>query len=131
MERGQGQRWGGGREQRVDAGSRGWVDGQSLRTYRHAPNTGPRKSGAAGDAGSRGLRLAMMTLAGEPGLPSPLSAAGWGFCDVLFGGKPVTLGQPLATYVMENILFKISFPAEFHAQTAVECALALDRKSVV
>jgi 2-methylcitrate dehydratase len=116
---------GGTKQQMVDALSQAWVDGQSLRTYRHAPNTGPRKSWAAGDAGSRGLRLAMMTLAGEPGLPSPLSAAGWGFCDVLFGGKPVTLGQPLATYVMENILFKISFPAEFHAQTAVECALAL------
>ena len=116
---------GGTKQQVMDALSQAWVDGQSLRTYRHAPNTGPRKSWAAGDAGSRGLRLAMMTLAGEPGLPSPLSAAGWGFCDVLFGGKPVTLAQPLGTYVMENILFKISFPAEFHAQTAVECALAL------
>ncbi|MBT4864830.1 MAG: bifunctional 2-methylcitrate dehydratase/aconitate hydratase [Planctomycetaceae bacterium] len=116
---------GGTKQQVIDAISQAWVDGQSLRTYRHAPNTGPRKSWAAGDAGSRGLRLAMMTLAGEPGLPSPLSATGWGFCDVSFGGKPVTLSQPLGTYVMENILFKISFPAEFHAQTAVECALTL------
>src|ERR1700758_5102075 len=112
-------------EQILDAVSLAWVDGQSLRTYRHAPNTGPRKSWAAGDATSRAVRLALMARAGEMGYPSALTAPTWGFQDVLFRGKPLTLAQPLGSYVIENILFKVSFPAEFHAQTAVEAALAL------
>jgi 2-methylcitrate dehydratase len=116
---------GGGKEEVVDAVSNAWVDGGALRTYRHAPNTGSRKSWAAGDAASRAVRLAMMALAGEMGYPSALSAKGWGFQDVLFGGKPVRLARPFGSYVMENVLFKVSFPAEFHAQTAVEAALAL------
>jgi 2-methylcitrate dehydratase len=116
---------GGTRDQIVDALSQAWVDGQSLRTYRHAPNAGPRKSWAAGDATSRAVRLALMTMQGEPGLSSPLSAPRWGFSDVLFQGKPLALPQPFGSYVMENVLFKISYPAEFHAQTAAEAAIRL------
>ena len=116
---------GGSREQIMDSVSNAWIDGGALRTYRHAPNTGPRKSWAAGDATSRAVRLALLTLAGEMGYPSALSAPKWGFSDVLFGGQPIRLARPLGAYVMENILFKISYPAEFHAQTAVESALAL------
>ena len=116
---------GGSREQIVDSVSNAWIDGGALRTYRHAPNTGPRKSWAAGDATSRAVRLALLTLAGEMGYPSALSAPKWGFSDVLFDGKPIRSARPLGTYVMENILFKISWPAEFHAQTAVEAAMAL------
>ncbi len=116
---------GGGKEQIINAVSNAWMDGGSLRLYRHAPNTGSRKSWAAGDATSRGVRLALMAMKGEMGYPSALSAKTWGFYDVLFRGKPLSLPQPLGSYVMENILFKISFPAEFHAQTAVECAFKL------
>jgi 2-methylcitrate dehydratase len=109
----------------VNAVSNAWIDGQSLRTYRHAPNAGSRKSWAAGDATSRGVRLALMARKGEMGYPSALTAKTWGFYDVLFNGKPFTLSRPYGSYVMENVLFKISFPAEFHAQTVVECAVAL------
>jgi 2-methylcitrate dehydratase len=116
---------GGNQDQIVSAIANAWTDGGSLRLYRHAPNTGPRKSWAAGDATSRGVRLALMALQGEIGYPSALTAEGWGFYDVLFRGKPFILGRPLGSYVMENVLFKVSFPAEFHAQTAVECALML------
>jgi 2-methylcitrate dehydratase len=116
---------GGTRQQIVDALSQAWVDGQSLRTYRHAPNAGPRKSWAAGDACSRAVRLALMTLGGEPGLCSPLTAPRWGFCDVSFGGKRLKVARPYGCYVMENVLFKIAFPAEFHAQTAAEAAVKL------
>ena len=116
---------GGSREQVVNALSHAWLDGSALRTYRHAPNTGSRKSWAAGDATSRGLRLALMAMTGEMGYPSVLSTKTWGFQDVSFGGKPVRLARPLGSYVMENVLFKISYPAEFHAQTAVECAVRL------
>ncbi|HEU4339944.1 MAG TPA: bifunctional 2-methylcitrate dehydratase/aconitate hydratase [Candidatus Binatia bacterium] len=116
---------GGTREQIISAIANAWIDGGTLRVYRHAPNTGPRKSWAAGDATSRGVRLALLALQGEMGYPSALSAKTWGFYDVLFRGKPFTLPRPFASYVMENILFKISFPAEFHAQTAVQCAIAL------
>jgi 2-methylcitrate dehydratase len=101
------------------------IDGQSLRTYRHAPNTGSRKSWAAGDATMRGLRLAWLVKLGEMGYPSALSAKKWGFSDVLMRGESLHISRPFHSYVMENILFKISFPAEFHAQTAVECAIAL------
>lgn len=116
---------GGTRKQIIDAVSQVWVDGQSLRTYRHAPNAGPRKSWAAGDATSRGVRLALMTLAGEPGYPSALTAKTWGFYDVSFKGNRFRFQRPYGSYVMEHVLFKISFPAEFHAQTAVECAVKL------
>jgi 2-methylcitrate dehydratase len=116
---------GGSREQIVSSLSNAWTDGGSLRVYRHAPNTGARKSWAAGDATSRGVRLALMAMQGEIGYPSALSAKEWGFYDVLFKGNPFALGRPFGSYVMENILFKISFPAEFHAQTAVECAFRL------
>jgi 2-methylcitrate dehydratase len=116
---------GGTREQIINAVSNAWIDGGALRTYRHAPNTGSRKSWAAGDATSRAVRLALIALKGEMGYPSALSAKTWGFQDVLFKGKPVVLPQPLASYVMENVLFKISYPAEFHAQTAVEAAMTL------
>ncbi len=109
----------------VDAVSQAWVDGQSLRTYRHAPNTGSRKSWAAGDATSRAVRLALITKTGEMGYPSVLSAKGWGFYDVLFKGQPFKFQRPFGSYVMENVLFKISFPAEFHSQTAVECAMQI------
>src|SRR5918999_72743 len=116
---------GGSEDQIVSAVANAWTDGGSLRVYRHAPNTGPRKSWAAGDATSRGVRLALMTMRGEIGYPSALSAKEWGFYDVLFHGNPFKLARPFGSYVMENILFKISYPAEFHAQTAVECALRL------
>lgn len=116
---------GGSRDQIVNAISLVWVDGQSLRTYRHAPNTGPRKSWAAGDATSRGVQLALMAVAGEAGYPSALSAKGWGFYDVSFRGEKFSFPRNYGSYVMENVLFKVAFPAEFHAQTAVECALTL------
>jgi 2-methylcitrate dehydratase len=116
---------GGGRDEIIGALSNAWTDGGALRVYRHAPNTGARKSWAAGDATSRGVRLAFMAMQGEAGYPSALSAKNWGYYDVLFHGKPFTMARPLGSYVMENVLFKISFPAEFHAQTAVECALQL------
>ncbi|HXE97220.1 MAG TPA: bifunctional 2-methylcitrate dehydratase/aconitate hydratase, partial [Dongiaceae bacterium] len=116
---------GGGREEIVNALSQVWVDGQSLRTYRHAPNAGPRKSWAAGDATSRGVRLALMAMQGEPGYPSALTAKGWGFYDVSFKGERFKLQRSYGSYVMENVLFKVAFPAEFHAQTDVECALKL------
>lgn len=102
-----------------------FVDGQGLRTYRHAPNSGPRKSWAAGDATARAVRLALMAACGEMGYPSALTAAKWGFYEVSFGGKPFQFQRPYGSYVMENVLFKLSYPAEFHAQTAVECAVAL------
>jgi 2-methylcitrate dehydratase len=117
--------FGGNRDEIVNAVSNAWLDGGALRTYRHAPNTGSRKSWAAGDATSRGVRHALLARAGEMGYPSALSAKGWGFQDVLFEGKPIALERRLGSYVMENVLFKISFPAEFHAQTAVEAALKL------
>ena len=113
------------RAQILDALSLAWVDGQGLRTYRHAPNTGSRKSWAAGDATSRAVRLALMVKAGEMGYPSVLTAKTWGFYDVLFQGRPFRFQRPYGSYVMENVLFKISYPAEFHAQTAVEAAMAL------
>ncbi len=116
---------GGSREQVISAVSNAWIDGGALRTYRHAPNTGSRKSWAAGDATSRGVRHAFMALAGEMGYPSAITAKTWGFQDVLFEGKPLVYPQPFGTYVMENVLFKISFPAEFHGQTAVEAAISL------
>ena len=116
---------GGTREQVIDALSNAWIDGGALRTYRHAPNTGSRKSWAAGDATSRGVWHALQSLRGEMGYPSALTAEGWGFQDVLFGGNELSLGRPLGSYVMENVLFKVSFPAEFHAQTAVEAAVQL------
>jgi len=116
---------GGNRDQIIDAVSQAWVDGCALRTYRHAPNAGSRKSWAAGDATSRGVRLAMITMKGEMGLPSVLTAPKWGYYDVLFNGNPFKLNQEFGSYVMENVLFKIAFPAEFHAQTAVECAVIL------
>jgi 2-methylcitrate dehydratase len=119
---------GGSRDQIVDALSQAWVDGSSLRTYRHAPNAGSRKSWAAGDATSRGVRLALITLKGEMGLPSVLSAPKWGFYDVHFGGNQFCFSQDYGSYVMENILFKLSYPAEFHSQTAVECAVQLHSK---
>jgi 2-methylcitrate dehydratase len=116
---------GGSREQIVNAVSNAWIDGGALRTYRHAPNTGSRKSWAAGDATSRAVRHALFALMGEMGYPSALSAKTWGFQDVLFKGKALSLPQPFGSYVMENVLFKISYPAEFHAQTAVEAAMTL------
>ena len=116
---------GGTRDQVINAVSNAWIDGGALRTYRHAPNTGSRKSWAAGDATSRGVRHALMALTGEMGYPSALSAKTWGFWDVLFKGKPFTFSQAYGSYVMENVLFKLSYPAEFHAQTAVECAMQL------
>ena len=122
------------REQTINAVSNAWIDGQSLRTYRHAPNTGSRKSWAAGDATSRAVRLALMARAGEMGYPSALTAKTWGFYDVLFRGQPFQFQRPYGSYVMENVLFKISFPAEFHAQTAVEAAMKiraeLDRRKL-
>ena len=116
------------RQQTINAMSLAFVDGQSLRTYRHAPNTGSRKSWAAGDATSRGVFLAFLAKKGEMGYPNVLSTPKWGFQDVLLEGREIILEQPLGCYVMENILFKIAFPAEFHAQTAVECALQLHQR---
>jgi 2-methylcitrate dehydratase len=113
------------RDQTIAALSLAWVDGQSLRTYRHAPNTGSRKSWAAGDATSRAVRLALMAKTGEMGYPSVLTAKTWGFYDVSFRGREFKFQRPYGTYVMENVLFKISYPAEFHAQTAVEAAMTL------
>lgn len=113
------------RQQMLNAVSLAWVDGQSLRTYRHAPNTGSRKSWAAGDATSRAVRLALMAASGEMGYPSVLTARTWGFYDVLFKGQPFRFQRPYGSYVMENVLFKISYPAEFHSQTAVEAAMTL------
>ena len=113
------------KEQTINALSQALVDGQSLRTYRHAPNAGPRKSWAAGDATSRALQLVLLTLKGQIGYPSAITAPTWGFQDVLFKGKDLSLPQEFGSYVMENILFKVSFPAEFHAQTAVEAAVTL------
>jgi 2-methylcitrate dehydratase len=113
------------REQTINALSLAWVDGQSLRTYRHAPNTGSRKSWAAGDATSRAVRLALMARAGEMGYPSALTAKTWGFYDISFRGEEFKFQRPYGSYVMENVLFKISYPAEFHAQTAVEAAMKL------
>jgi 2-methylcitrate dehydratase len=109
----------------VEAVSNAWIDGGALRTYRHAPNTGPRKSWAAGDAASRAVRLALLTRAGEPGYASALTAPTWGFQESLFRGQSIKLARPLGSYVMENVLFKVAFPAEFHGQTAVEAALRL------
>src|ERR1700744_3498880 len=113
------------REQMLNAVSLAWVDGQALRTYRHAPNTGSRKSWAAGDATSRAVRLALIAQTGEMGYPSVLSAKTWGFYDVSFRGQEFKFQRPYGSYVMENVLFKISFPAEFHSQTAVEAAVTL------
>ena len=113
------------REKTIDALSQAFVDGQSLRTYRHAPNAGPRKSWAAGDATSRAMQLVLLTMKGQIGYPSALTATTWGFQDVLFKGNQISLPQEFDSYVMENVLFKISFPAEFHAQTAVEAAVKL------
>jgi 2-methylcitrate dehydratase len=113
------------RDQTIAALSLAWVDGQSLRTYRHAPNTGSRKSWAAGDATSRAVRLALMARSGEMGYPSALTARTWGFYDVSFKGREFLFQRPYGSYVMENVLFKISYPAEFHAQTAVEAAMKL------
>jgi len=116
---------GGSREQVINAVSNAWIDGGALRTYRHAPNTGSRKSWAAGDATSRAVRHALFALKGEMGYPSALTAKTWGFEAALFRGASIRLPQALGSYVMENVLFKISFPAEFHAQTAVEAAMSL------
>jgi 2-methylcitrate dehydratase len=115
-------------DQVVNAVSQAWVDGQSLRTYRHTPNTGSRKSWAAGDATSRAVRLALIAKTGEMGYPSVLTAKTWGFYDVLFKGKAFEFQRPYGSYVMENVLFKISFPAEFHSQTAVECAMQIHQQ---
>ena len=116
------------RDEIINAVSLAWVDGQSLRTYRHTPNTGSRKSWAAGDATSRAVRLALMAKTGEMGYPSVLTAKTWGFYDVLFKGNAFKFQRPYGSYVMENVLFKISFPAEFHSQTAVEAAMTLHRE---
>ncbi len=113
------------REQVINALSNAWIDGQSLRTYRHAPNTGSRKSWAAGDASARGVWLAMLAKKGEMGYPSALTARTWGFYDALFKGREFSFPRAYGTYVMENVLFKVAFPAEFHAQTAVEAAFQL------
>jgi 2-methylcitrate dehydratase len=112
----------------MDAISNAWIDNGTLRSYRHAPNTGSRKSWAAGDATSRALLLAWMVSKGEQGYPNALKAKRWGFEDVVMQGKKIILARPLQSYVMENILFKVAFPAEFHAQTAVEVALNLYSK---
>ena len=116
---------GGDRDTVLNAVSNAWIDGCSLRTYRHAPNTGSRKSWAAGDATSRAVRLALIAMTGEMGYPSALTAPTWGYYDVLFKGNEFKFQRPYGSYVMENVLFKISYPAEFHAQTAVEAAMAL------
>ena len=122
------QMMGGTREQIIDALSQAWLDGSSLRTYRHSPNAGPRKSWAAGDATSRAVRLADFTMRGEIGYPSVLTAPTWGFYDVSFNGKPFEFTRSYGSYVIENILFKISFPAEFHSQTAAEASVQLHPK---
>ena len=109
----------------LNAVSNAWIDGCSLRTYRHAPNTGSRKSWAAGDATSRAVRLALIAMTGEMGYPSALTAPTWGYYDVLFKGKEFKFQRPYGSYVMENVLFKISYPAEFHSQTAVEAGMTL------
>jgi 2-methylcitrate dehydratase len=116
---------GGTQREIANAVSQAWLDGAALRTYRHAPNTGSRKSWAAGDATRRGVQLALWTMAGEMGYATALTAQRWGFQDVLFQGSPIVLPQPLACYTMENILFKVAYPAEFHAQTAAEAAIQL------
>ncbi|MCB1943778.1 MAG: bifunctional 2-methylcitrate dehydratase/aconitate hydratase [Candidatus Accumulibacter sp.] len=116
---------GGGRQQIINAVSQAFVDGQPLRTYRHAPNTGSRKSWAAGDATARGVLLSLFSVKGEMGYPTALTARTWGFYDALFKGQPFVVSRPYGSYVIENVLFKISFPAEFHAQTAIECAIEL------
>jgi 2-methylcitrate dehydratase len=116
---------GGTKEQIVNALSHAWIDGASLRTYRHAPNAGPRKSWAAGDATSRAVRLALLAAGGEPGLPSALTVTTWGFDDAIYRGKRLSVPRAYGSYVMENVLFKVAFPAEFHAQTAAECAVKL------
>ena len=121
---------GGSREQVINAVSNAWIDGGALRTYRHAPNTGSRKSWAAGDATSRGVRHALIAMTGEMGYPSALSAKTWGYYEVLFKGKPFSYTRAFGSYVMEHVLFKISYPAEFHAQTAVECAMQLHPRIV-
>src|SRR5207302_2105931 len=113
---------GGARAEVISALSNAFIDSGALRTYRHAPNTGSRKSWAAGDATSRAVRLALMARQGEMGYPSALTAPTWGFQDALFGKQPLVLAQPLGSYVMETILFKVSFPADLHAQTAVDAA---------
>lgn len=117
--------WGGTKDQVIAALSQSFIDGAQLRTYRHAPNVGARKSWAAGDATSRAVRLAYLTMHGEKGYLSALSTKKWGFNDCLLHGEALTLPQPFHSYVMEHILFKIAYPAEFHAQTAVECAIQL------
>lgn len=117
--------FGGTREQIINAVSNAVADGGALRTYRHAPNTGSRKSWAAGDATSRAVTHALMAIKGEMGYPSVLTAKTWGFCDVLFKSQPLKVARPFDCYVMEHVLFKICFPAEFHAQTAVEAAFKL------
>ncbi|MFA6037882.1 MAG: bifunctional 2-methylcitrate dehydratase/aconitate hydratase [Legionellales bacterium] len=119
---------GGNHQQVIDAVSQAFLDGQSLRTYRHAPNTASRKSWAAGDATSRAVRLAMLTLQGEPGYPKVLTGKLWGFNDVYLNGQNLKVSRPFDSYVIENILFKVAYPAEFHAQTAVEAALILHSK---
>src|SRR5881394_3568854 len=116
------------RDEIVNAVSLAWVDGQSLRTYRHSPNTGSRKSWAAGDATSRAVRLALIAKTGEMGYPSVLTAKTWGFYDVLFKGNAFKFQRPYGSYVMEHVLFKISFPAEFHSQTAVEAAMQVNEE---
>ena len=116
---------GGSSQQIMNALSQAFLDGAALRTYRHAPNTGSRKSWAAGDAASRGVRLALLAMQGEMGYPKALTAPQWGFYEASFQGQPFKLSQPYRHYVMDHILFKISFPAEFHAQTAVEAAVLL------
>ncbi|MDN5850218.1 MAG: bifunctional 2-methylcitrate dehydratase/aconitate hydratase [Nitrococcus sp.] len=116
---------GGNREDIVNVLSQAWIDGSALRTYRHAPNTGSRKSWAAGDATARGVRLALLSMTGEMGYPSALSAPTWGFEDVLYAGKKLKFSRGYGSYVMENVLFKLAYPAEFHGQTAVEAAMVL------
>lgn len=116
---------GGNKQDILAALSQAWLDGQSLRTYRHAPNTGSRKSWASADATSRAVRLAMITLKGEIGYPSVLSVKTWGFYDAIFKGNHLKIQRPYGSYVIENVMFKAAFPAEMHAQTAVECALKL------
>jgi 2-methylcitrate dehydratase len=116
------------RDELINAVSLAFVDGQAMRTYRHAPNTGSRKSWAAGDATSRAVRLALIAKTGEMGYPSVLTAKTWGFYDVLFKGNEFKFQRKYGSYVMENVLFKISFPAEFHSQTAVECAMDIHKQ---